>query len=127
MPQPIHDDCPCCNNRLRWWPKSSLPVKLLAKLYGSASIRAGALPSWVDHPYRYKLPDGQFCYVAEPYSVSEEALSDLAHFGRNGLSVSITTVQALHLPGATLAVHIWPAGAEYIGVHQALGIEERSA
>lgn len=66
------------------------------------------LPWWVDHPYRLRLPDGRWRYVAEPYELSPDDLDDLADLEAHGWRVTVTAWQARHFPGHTLAVVIEP-------------------
>jgi hypothetical protein len=63
-------------------------------------------PRWVDHPYRLRLPDGRWRYVAEPYDLGPAALADLAWLAGTGWRVSVTAWQATHAPGETVAVTI---------------------
>ncbi len=37
------------------------------------------VPDWIDHAYRLRLADRRWRYVAEPYVLKGDALSDLAH------------------------------------------------
>ncbi|GAA3785542.1 hypothetical protein [Micromonospora maritima] len=66
------------------------------------------IPTWVDHPYRLRLRDGRWRYVAEPYELDAAAAADLAHLAANGYEVTVTAWQARHYPGHTLAVSITP-------------------
>lgn len=61
-------------------------------------------PAWVDHAYRVRLDDGRWLYVAEPYSLDSDDLTDLAHLSAAGWDVSLTAWRARHYPGHTLAV-----------------------
>jgi hypothetical protein len=100
--------CPhCTTNRpgaASGWHIRQGPAPLLWDRHGTREFRT--LPSWVDHPYRVRLDDGRWCYVAEPYELRESAFSDFVFLEGNGYRVSITAWKALHYRGHTVAVHI---------------------
>ncbi len=113
---PIHDPetgqyapCPCgCQGATgpgaaSHWHQRKGPLPLLRARHGLERWQA---PRWLDHWYRLRLPDGRWCYVAEPYDLGADALEDLVWLGQQGYEVSITAWQARHYPGHALAVRI---------------------
>ncbi len=102
--------CPCsgcgradtADTVARWHARTG-PAPLLRARH---RLDSGALPRWVDHPYRLRLPDGRWRYVAEPYELSEDALCDLAFLAGRGFRVAVTAWRARHYPGHTVAVEI---------------------
>lgn len=60
---------------------------------------------WVDHPYRL-YRDGKKWYVSEPYNLDSEGCAALANLEERGWDVHITSWQATHFPGHTLAIWI---------------------
>lgn len=99
--------CPCHTGTTteRDWHRGAGPGQMLAERHGLDS-RHGYVAAWVGHPYRLRLPDGRWCYVAEPYALDADALADLAFLAGHGYVVTVTAWQARHNPGHTLAVHI---------------------
>lgn len=69
-------------------------------------LRQLVMPAWIDHPYRLRLPDGRWRYVAEPYSLGGGAFTDLAYLESAGFAVKVTAWQSRHFPGRTVAVSI---------------------
>lgn len=60
---------------------------------------------WIDHPYRlYK--EGKKWYVSEPYNLDDEGFEALGELVRRGWNVHVTSWQATHFPGHTLAIWI---------------------
>ncbi len=92
------------------WHTRKGPAPLLHSLHGTEdTVDFGGRPSrWVDHAYRLRLPDGRWCYVAEPYELNDLAFADLAYLTEHGYDVTVTAWQARHCPSRTLAVHIVP-------------------
>lgn len=99
--------CPCTEADAGWHVRKG-PGPLLAARHG-VDPRFGRPARWVDHSYRLRLPDGRWCYVAEPYSIDADATADLAFLADHGFSVVVTAWQARHNPGHTLAVQITEA------------------
>ncbi len=89
--------------RVPGWHTAKGPRAVLNALHGLPTYGA---PRWVDHACRVRLPDGRWCYIAEPYALDTEALADLAYLTENGWRVSVTAERARHYPGRTLAVEI---------------------
>lgn len=89
--------------RVNGWHRRIGPLPVLCVLHGLPPFGA---PPWIDHAYRVRLPDGRWCYVAEPYSLDTEALADLAYLAANGWHVTVTAWRARHYPGHTVAVEI---------------------
>lgn len=89
--------------RVYGWHRRIGPLPVLNALHGLPDYGA---PRWVDHPCRVRLPDGRWCYIAEPYRLDTEALADLEHLAANGWDVTVTAERARHYPGRTLAVEI---------------------
>ena len=100
--------CPCHGTPVpgtaHGWHQRVGPAPVLAIRHGV--VDRGLLPGWVDHAYRLRLPDGQWCYVAEPYDLGEDALADLAYLTTAGFDVSVTAWEVRHYPGHTVAVRI---------------------
>ena len=59
-------------SRVPGWHRRIGPVPVLKALRGLSDYAA---PRWVDHACRVRLPDGRWCYIAEPYSLDTEALA----------------------------------------------------
>ena len=103
--------CPCgCSGTgpagTAWhWHVRKGPLPLLRSRH---NLGRWGKPGWLDHWYRLRLPDGRWCYVAEPYQLNEDALEDLAFLAAHGFEVEVTAWQARHYPGHTVAVHITP-------------------
>ena len=92
-PPPPPKPCPHCD---QWaatrWHRTKGPEPVLRKRRGLD--RWQALPCWVDHPYRVRLKDGRWCYIAEPC------------LAESGFEVTVSAEVARHLPGRTIAVLI---------------------
>jgi hypothetical protein len=102
-----HGDCPCVTEP--GWHTSKGPLAVLAQ-HDDRPVYA-VWRHWIDHAYRLRDPDGSWTYIAEPYSIGEEALDDFAVLRAAGWSVSITATGARHAPGHTVAVRIRPEAA----------------
>ncbi len=89
--------------RIPGWRRRIGPLQVLNALHGLSDYAA---PRWVDQACRVRLPDGRWCYVAEPYSLDTEAVAEIAHLAANGWDVTVTAWRARHYPGHTLAVEI---------------------
>lgn len=89
------------------WPHRTGPAPLLYARHGIHHPTPGERPArWVDHAYRVRNEDGAWTYVAEPYSLYDGALADLAALVEAGWTVSVSAPRARHLPGGTVAVEI---------------------
>ena len=111
-PQNDHSaNCPCGGKtripgESEGWPRLSGPGRLLAKRDGSEK---GVPPGWADHTYRIRDEEGAVVFVAEPYEMSVEAISDIAWLvAEHGYRFHATSWEARHYPGSTLAIHLQP-------------------
>lgn len=99
--------CPCHGTPVpgtaRGWHQRLGPAPVFAARH---ELEPSVLPGRADHPYLLRLPDGRWCYIAEPYELGDDALADLVHLATAGFDISITAWQARHNPGHTVAVHI---------------------
>lgn len=108
--------CPC-HDRIAErpaWAQRRGPLRDLARRHGIDRdlLDAGWRPRWVDHDYRLAADgDHPERWVAEPYELGPDALTDLAHLDAHGWRVIVTAWQARHFPGHTLAVVIEPEDA----------------
>lgn len=103
----LYARCPCHQpgaDGERGWHQRKGPLPILAALHGQDA--RWWHPRWADHPYRVRLPDRSWAWVAEPYSLNPDAFPDLAHLEQFGFSVAITSWRARHYPGHTLAITI---------------------
>jgi len=91
------------------WHRRIGPLPVLNAL---RELPEDGAPRWIDHACRFRLSDGRWCYVAEPYALDTEALADLAHLAAIGWDVRVTAWRARHYPGHTLAVEIVAASHE---------------
>lgn len=124
MPVSVHSDiqsigrrepCPCGGcpapvpaGARPQWPQRTGPLPALARHRGvdRELLDLGWRPTWVDHPYRLRADDGRWCFVAEPYSLGDDALADLAALVAAGWQVRVSADEARHYPGHTIAVRI---------------------
>lgn len=109
--QGMNPPCPCHtyprpSGTDKGWHERKGPAPLLRKRSGLP--RGIRLAQWMDHTYRLRLEDGRWCYVAEPYEVTEEALADLLFLAENGYDIRILSWAARHYPGHTVAIQITP-------------------
>lgn len=102
--------CPHCKNTedgVYGWHVRKGPDPVLRSRHGLR--RYAPLPDWVDHPYRLRLSDGRWRYVAEPYGqVDGDAAADFVALEEAGFDVYVTAEAARHYPGQTTAVLITP-------------------
>lgn len=108
----VRAPCPCgacgqsdTNGAAAGWHERKGPLPVLRVRHGRPAGH-GWRPRWMDHPYRLRLSDDRWRYVAEPYELDEDALADLAYLADSGFDVSVTTWKARHYPGHTVAVAI---------------------
>jgi len=103
--------CPCNGCELKTadgqceWPEHSGPALCLRQYH---HLPSGYLPRWVDHAYRLfdsSVPGGVI-YVAEPYSLSEEATADLSWLALDGWLSQVDPSTARHYPGRTTHIRI---------------------
>ena len=103
------------------WGFDDAPWRLMAIRHriDLAVAHTGAIPApWMDHTYRIKLGNEQVTYVAEPYSIGHDALSDLAFLhDRGDWDVLISAEAARHCPGKTVAIHLTRRPIESRGAH----------
>lgn len=108
--------CPCHgpDAEAPAWERQRGPVPDLARRHGVSAelLDCGWRPGWVDHDYRLPADDEHpERWVAEPYSLLDDAFADLAFLDRAGWRVTVTASNARHFPGHTVAVVIEPEGA----------------
>jgi hypothetical protein len=110
-----HAPCPHCQQtgvkgEASGWHRRTGPAPLLRAHH---RLDPWQHPHWVDHPYRVRLPDGRWCYVAEPYLLWYGAFEDFAFLIKNGFTVTISAELARHYPGHTIAVLISERGSDH--------------
>lgn len=124
--------CPHCRPGLaptvarRGWNQSDRiagnPVLALMRIRGLSAVQFAANEmrgGWIAHTYRLRLPSGHVS-VAEPYGLTDEGetraeLDQLAQFG---YSYVIAADQAMHAPGETISVQLYPAGVRPVNLRE---------
>ncbi|MGW2587310.1 hypothetical protein ACWCYZ_39585 [Streptomyces virginiae] len=97
-----------------WQATKGHPCAVVGELVVRGEPKYGyQQPDWADHAYRYRVPDGSWVWVAEPYPNRDGSLvyqaefeADKAKLEAAGYDVRIDQAEARHNPGETLPIVI---------------------
>ena len=94
--------------------KSHCIMRLLGKQCGAVYYKpCKCRPPGDDHGMMFNLDGKAFCYVSQPYQVSQETAKEMVAFAeRYNLQFHIATWPAWHFPSGTVSV-VWTRKGEY--------------